>query len=142
MDVYRLEDSIRINGRAEVSEDRGWLAMFPGSVETVKVTVEEVYRQNRPAVKVSQAGVVKFKTRVTRVTHSALRFRLWGLKRRRDDESSASPVSSLATAGRHNADSPPARPLSREQAADGRAAGAGPRRASAVSVELMPSLRR
>ncbi len=47
---------MRINGRAEVSDDPAWLAMFPGSVETVKVTVDEVYKQNRPAVKVGQTG--------------------------------------------------------------------------------------
>lgn len=47
---------MRVNGRAEVSDDQAWLALFPGSVETVKVTVEEVYKQNRPAVKVSHAS--------------------------------------------------------------------------------------
>lgn len=46
---------MRINGRAEVRDDPDWLAMCPGSVETVKVTVEEVYKQNRPAVKVSES---------------------------------------------------------------------------------------
>lgn len=40
---------MRINGDAELSENPEWLDMFPNSIETVKVTVEEVYRQNRPA---------------------------------------------------------------------------------------------
>ncbi len=50
---------MRINGRAEVRDDQAWLAVFPGSVETVKVTVEEVYKQNRPAVKVTEADASK-----------------------------------------------------------------------------------
>lgn len=41
---------MRINGDAEISDDPEWLEMFPHSVETVKVTVQEVYEQNRPAV--------------------------------------------------------------------------------------------
>ena len=41
---------IRVNGNAEIIEDPGWLAIFPGSLETVKVAVQEVYKQNRPAV--------------------------------------------------------------------------------------------
>ena len=45
---------MRVNGRAQVSDNPDWLAMFPGSVETVKVAVEEAYRQNRPAVKASE----------------------------------------------------------------------------------------
>lgn len=46
---------MRVNGEAEISDDPDWLALFPGSVETVKVTVQEVYKQNRPAVKVGVA---------------------------------------------------------------------------------------
>ena len=38
---------IRVNGSAEVSDNPSWLAMFPGSIQTVKVTVGEVYKQNR-----------------------------------------------------------------------------------------------
>lgn len=40
---------IRINGHAEISDDPEWLKVFPHSLMTVKVTVEEAYRQNRPA---------------------------------------------------------------------------------------------
>lgn len=40
---------LRVNGDAEISDDTNWLQMFPKSVETVKVTVQEVYEQNRPA---------------------------------------------------------------------------------------------
>jgi uncharacterized protein len=40
---------IRINGHAEISEDLEWLKLFPHSLLTVKVTIEEAYRQNRPA---------------------------------------------------------------------------------------------
>ncbi|HJT68628.1 MAG TPA: pyridoxamine 5'-phosphate oxidase family protein [Terriglobales bacterium] len=40
---------IRVNGDAEISDDAGWLKMFPNSIETVKVTVNEAYKQNRPA---------------------------------------------------------------------------------------------
>lgn len=40
---------MRINGDAEISDDADWLKMFPNSIETVKVTVQEVYKQNRPA---------------------------------------------------------------------------------------------
>ncbi len=40
---------IRINGHAEISEDPEWLKLFPHSLLTVKVTVEEAYKQNRPA---------------------------------------------------------------------------------------------
>lgn len=41
---------MRINGDAEISDDPAWLGMFPHSLETVKVVVQEVYEQNRPAV--------------------------------------------------------------------------------------------
>lgn len=41
---------MRVNGDANISDDAIWLAMFPGSVEMVKVTIQEVYKQNRPAV--------------------------------------------------------------------------------------------
>lgn len=41
---------MRVNGDAEIIEDAEWLAIFPGSIETVKVAVQEVYKQNRPAV--------------------------------------------------------------------------------------------
>ncbi len=47
---------LRVNGDAEISDDPDWLAMFPGSVETVKVTVQEVYKQNRPARLPNPAG--------------------------------------------------------------------------------------
>ncbi len=40
---------IRVNGEAEISDDPAWLEMFPNSLQTVKVTVQEVYKQNRPA---------------------------------------------------------------------------------------------
>lgn len=40
---------MRVNGDAEISDNPDWLAMFPNSIETVKVTVQEVYKQNRPA---------------------------------------------------------------------------------------------
>lgn len=40
---------LRVNGDAEISNDVNWLQIFPKSVETVKVTVQEVYEQNRPA---------------------------------------------------------------------------------------------
>lgn len=39
---------IRVNGHAEVNEDREWLDLFPHSLLTVQVTVEEAYEQNRP----------------------------------------------------------------------------------------------
>lgn len=44
---------MRVNGEAEVSDNSDWLALFPGSVATVKVAVREVYKQNRPAVKIA-----------------------------------------------------------------------------------------
>lgn len=47
---------MRVNGDAEIIDDPVWLAKFPGSIETVKVTIQEVYRQNRPAVITSQQG--------------------------------------------------------------------------------------
>lgn len=40
---------MRINGDAEITDNPEWLEMFPHSIETVKVTVQEVYKQNRPA---------------------------------------------------------------------------------------------
>ncbi len=40
---------IRVNGEAEISDDPSWLEMFPKSLQTVKVTVQEAYKQNRPA---------------------------------------------------------------------------------------------
>ena len=40
---------MRINGHAQISEDPEWLKLFPHSLLTVKVTVEEAYKQNRPA---------------------------------------------------------------------------------------------
>ena len=40
---------IRINGHAEISGDPEWLKLFPHSLMTVKVIVEEAYKQNRPA---------------------------------------------------------------------------------------------
>lgn len=40
---------MRINGHAEISEDPEWLKLFPHSLLTVKMTVEEAYKQNRPA---------------------------------------------------------------------------------------------
>ncbi len=39
---------IRINGEAEISDDPEWLKLFPSSLQTVKVTVREAYKQNRP----------------------------------------------------------------------------------------------
>lgn len=47
---------MRVNGDAEIIDDPEWLAMFPGSIETVKVTVQEIYKQNRPAVITRQQG--------------------------------------------------------------------------------------
>lgn len=41
---------MRINGDAEISQSEEWLGLFPGSIQTVKVTVSEIYRQNRPVV--------------------------------------------------------------------------------------------
>ncbi len=40
---------IRVNGEAEISDDPAWLEMFPNSLQTVKVAIQEVYKQNRPA---------------------------------------------------------------------------------------------
>ncbi|HVB99563.1 MAG TPA: pyridoxamine 5'-phosphate oxidase family protein [Candidatus Dormibacteraeota bacterium] len=39
---------MRINGRAEISENPEWLKLFPHSLLIVKVTVQEAYEQNRP----------------------------------------------------------------------------------------------
>lgn len=39
---------IRVNGKAEIREDSEWLNLFPNSLMTVKVTIEEAYEQNRP----------------------------------------------------------------------------------------------
>jgi hypothetical protein len=39
---------MRVNGEAEVTEDPHSLAMFPGSIQAVKVKIREVYKQNRP----------------------------------------------------------------------------------------------
>lgn len=41
---------MRINGNAEISDNADWLKMFPNSLATVRVTAQEVYKQNRPAV--------------------------------------------------------------------------------------------
>lgn len=38
----------RLNGGAEINANPEWLAMFPGAIQIVKVTVAEVYKQNRP----------------------------------------------------------------------------------------------
>lgn len=47
---------MRINGHAEVSENPEWLQLFPHSLLTVKVTVEEAYKQNRPALPPRTSG--------------------------------------------------------------------------------------
>lgn len=47
---------VRVNGRAEISEDPQWLASFPHSLLCVKVTVEEAYVQNRPATLPQTSG--------------------------------------------------------------------------------------
>jgi hypothetical protein len=39
---------IRVNGDAQISDDPAWIKLFPGSLQTVKVTVREAYMQNRP----------------------------------------------------------------------------------------------
>lgn len=38
----------RVNGDAEISQNKDWLRLFPGCIQLVKVTVREVYRQNQP----------------------------------------------------------------------------------------------
>lgn len=50
MPFMDLHTGIRmcVNDDAEISEDPGWLKIFLGSLQTVKVTVREVYKQNRP----------------------------------------------------------------------------------------------
>lgn len=40
---------MRVNGDAEIDDDPEWLKLFPGSLQTVKVVVREVYKQNQPA---------------------------------------------------------------------------------------------
>lgn len=45
---FRSGVRMRINGEAEISDDPAWQKLFPGSLQTVKVTVREVYKQNRP----------------------------------------------------------------------------------------------
>lgn len=47
---------MRINGDAEISDNADWLKLFPKSIETVRVTVQEVYKQNRPAVVLKAQG--------------------------------------------------------------------------------------
>lgn len=39
---------IRINGDVKVIDDPKLLAIFPGSIQAVRVNVREVYKQNRP----------------------------------------------------------------------------------------------
>ena len=39
---------IRVNGDAEVVQDPNFMKIFPGCIQIVKVTVREVYKQNRP----------------------------------------------------------------------------------------------
>ena len=46
---FRTGMRIRVNGDAEISDDPTWVKLFPGSLQTVKVTVREAYTQNRPA---------------------------------------------------------------------------------------------
>lgn len=39
---------MRVNGDAEITDDPDLQALFPGSIQTVKVSVREIYKQNRP----------------------------------------------------------------------------------------------
>lgn len=41
---FTHQQRLRINGRAEVLDDADVLDLFPGSIQVVKVTVEQVYR--------------------------------------------------------------------------------------------------
>lgn len=41
---FTHQQRLRINGRAEVLDDSDFRALFPGSIQVVKVTVEQVYR--------------------------------------------------------------------------------------------------
>jgi predicted pyridoxine 5'-phosphate oxidase superfamily flavin-nucleotide-binding protein len=41
---FTHQQRLRINGRAEVLDDSDLCAWFPGSIQVVKVTVEQVYR--------------------------------------------------------------------------------------------------
>lgn len=45
---FRSGLRVRINGDAEITENAEWLKLFPHSLLTVKVTVREAYKQNRP----------------------------------------------------------------------------------------------
>jgi hypothetical protein len=46
---------MRVNGEATLSDDAGWPNLFPGSLQTVKVTVREAYKQNQPVAR-TKAG--------------------------------------------------------------------------------------
>lgn len=41
---FTHQQRLRINGRAEILDDSDWCNLFPGSIQVVKVTVEQVYR--------------------------------------------------------------------------------------------------
>lgn len=41
---FTYQQRLRINGSAEVLDDADLLAFFPGSIQVVKVTIEQVYR--------------------------------------------------------------------------------------------------
>jgi uncharacterized protein len=41
---FKYQQRLRINGRAEIRTDEEWINLFPGSIQIVKVTVEQVYR--------------------------------------------------------------------------------------------------
>ncbi len=47
---------MRVNGEATLSDDAGWLNLFPGSLQTVKVTVREVYKQNQPVARTKEGA--------------------------------------------------------------------------------------
>jgi predicted pyridoxine 5'-phosphate oxidase superfamily flavin-nucleotide-binding protein len=45
---FRTDMRIRVNGDAEISDDPAWVKLFSGSLQMVKVTVREAYKQKRP----------------------------------------------------------------------------------------------
>ncbi len=49
---------MRVNGDAAVCDDADWLELFPGSLQTVRVVVREIYKQNRPVKRGRQAVTV------------------------------------------------------------------------------------
>lgn len=41
---FTHQQRLRVNGKAEIVDDPEWLQLFPGSIQIVKVTVEQIYR--------------------------------------------------------------------------------------------------